>query len=107
MEEAAPYGDEKPGTSFSFSLKGILDVGAVKFYHPSAAVEVVVQGEVSSGGCSDAAIARAFGVKSIVMALDHDEVLSCFSPEDLIDHITNNHDIDVDYVIAQLQESLV
>ncbi len=107
MEEAAPYGDVKPDTSFSFSLKGILDVGAVKFYHPSAAVEVVISGEVSSGGCSDAAIARAFGIKNIVMALDHDEILSCYSVADLIDHIINNPDIDVDYVIAQLQASLV
>ena len=107
MEEAAPYGDVKPSTSFSFSLKGILDVGAVKFYHPETTVEVVVSGEVSSGGCGDAAIARAFGVKNIIMALDNDEVLCCFSQENLIDHITSNPDIDVNYVIIQLQASLV
>lgn len=107
MEDVAPDGDANPGHTLSFSLKGVLDVGAVKFYHPDSVIEVVITGEVSSSGCGDAAIARAFGVKNIVMALDHDEVLSCYSVEDLLDHITHNDEIDVEYMITQLQASLV
>jgi len=95
MEDQAEYqvnSTNKP--PITFDLLGSLTVGGVKYVNANQ-VQVVIEGEVYASGCGDAAIARAFGIKNIIAALGDDEILSNFTAEQLIDHMINNHDLDI------------
>jgi len=107
MEDQAEYqvnSTNKP-PHIIFDLLGSLTVGGVKYVNANQ-VEVVIEGEVSASGCGDAAIAQAFGIKNIITALGDDDVLSNFTAEQLIDHILNNHDLDIELIISELKKSL-
>ena len=76
-------------TKLLFDVKGTLKVDGV-LINSEKQVEVELDGHLITGGCTDAAIAKAIGIKNILTAIDHDEVLSHYSLDDFTDHIINN-----------------
>ena len=95
-------------TKINFEFQGTVHVGGVIISSdsdsPDHTLNVSLDGQVVSGGCVDAEIARAVGIKNMVSALDHDEVLSHYSMDDFTDHLINSDRSDSD--IKQLSIAL-
>ena len=96
-------------STINFDVLGVLKVGDSVFNATAQPINVVLEGELITGGCTDAAIVSMIGINNIISVLNHDEVLSQYSIDDLIDHLINGNrsEADLNHIIAALTDAFV